>query len=123
MCYGMLGGHASRTDDACPFLFSPVEYPSGRPVSLSVVIQFCDDNIDVPNVRSTANWQTVLIEILLANNLRNSLLKTSKASLSNLINFPSVGRWYRRLRFAMESKVSNSVSIIKGSERSRLLCQ
>lgn len=119
MCYGMLGGHASRTDDACPFLFSPVEYPSGRPVSLSVVIQFCDDNINVPNVRSTANWQTVLIEILLANNLRNSLLKTSKASLSNLINFPSVGRWYRRLRFAMESKVSNSVSIIKGSERSR----
>lgn len=86
MCYGMLGGHASRTDDACPFLFSPVEYPSGRPVSLSAVIQFCDDNIDVPNVRSTANCQTVLIEILPANNLsiknfKSPFIEPNKLSL------------------------------------------
>lgn len=57
VCHGMLDGHASRTDDACPFLFSPVEYPSRKTMSLflNLVIQFRDDNIDVPIVRSTAD--------------------------------------------------------------------
>lgn len=57
VCHGMLDGHASRTDDACPFLFSPVEYTSRKTMSLflNLVIQFRDDNIDVPIVRSTAD--------------------------------------------------------------------
>lgn len=36
VCRDALGGYASRTDSACPFLFSPVEYPSRKGPSFSL---------------------------------------------------------------------------------------